>query len=155
MKTTLITPAEVLALAFPSTECQREELVGETMIETARIRWLEPVLGALCAVLEEERYKDFTDEYIKPALAYYVRYLALAECSAHVATFGVVQGYTAYAKTAPQETLTLLRKQARSLADTLLNKAVAHVENDPERFPEYDPEQNVGKRVLFKGGFIL
>ena len=155
MKTTLITPAEVLALAFPPTECQREELVGTAVIEAARIRWLEPVLGPLCTVLEEERYRNFTDEYIKPALAYYVRYLVLAECSAHVATFGVVQGHTAYAKTAPQETLALLRKQARSLADTLLNKAVAHVEDHPEQFPEYDPEQNVGKRVLFKGGFIL
>ncbi len=67
----------------------------------------------------------------------------------------MVQGQTAYAKTAPQETLVLLRKQARSHAMTLLDRAVAHVESHPERFPEYDPEQHIGKRVLFKGGFIL
>ena len=155
MKTTLITPAEVLALAFSPVEYRQEELVGQTVIEVAQARLLEPVFGPLYAVLGEAHYEDFTDEYIKPALAYSVRYLTLAERCAHVAAFGVVQGQTAYAKTAPQETLVLLRKQARSHAMTLLDRAVAHVESHPERFPEYDPEQNIGKRVLFKGGFIL
>ena len=155
MNTLLISPAEVLALAFSSTEYQREELVGPSAIEAAQIKLLEPVFGSLYSVLHEERYANFVDEYIKPPLACYVRYLLLAECSAHAGAIGVIQAQTTYAKTAPKEILTLLRKQARDNADVLLKKAVNHVEAHPELFPEYDPRQNVGKRVLFKGGFIL
>ncbi len=69
MKTTLITPAEVLALAFSPVEYRQEELVGQTVIEVAQARLLEPVFGPLYAVLGEAHYEDFTDEYIKPALA--------------------------------------------------------------------------------------
>ena len=40
-------------------------------------------------------------------------------------------------------------------ADTLLDKAIDYVENNPAMFPEYDPKENIRRRVLIKGGFIL
>lgn len=55
----------------------------------------------------------------------------------------------------PGQRLHRLRRQARNDADTLLDKAIDYVENNPAMFPEYDPKENIRRRVLIKGGFIL
>ena len=71
----LITAAEVLETAFPSNEYVPEGMIVPARIETAQLGFLRPVFGKLYDKLGEEPYAAFCRTYIKPALAYYVRYL--------------------------------------------------------------------------------
>ena len=137
----LITPAEVLETAFPATEQFRDDLIRPTMIEVAQLQYLQPVFGALFDALEEERYSDFVSTYIKPPLAYYIRCMVIDELT-----------YGSPASIRLQERL---RRQARTTAERLLDRAVGVIEANPESFPEYDPEQNLRHCLLLKGGFIL
>lgn len=155
MTTLLITPAEVLALAFPSAEYLREDTILPSKIETAQLRFLQPVFGPLYDRLGESRYGEFTDRYVKPALACYVRCLVIAGQGAAAGATGTMRPRTEYASDAGARTLTLMAAQARCDADTLLEQALRHVELHPDRFPEYDPERNIRKKILIKGGFIL
>ena len=131
----LITPAEVLETAFPATEQFRDDLIRPTMIEVAQLQYLQPVFGALFDALEEERYSDFVSTYIKP--------------------LGILQEKSDYGSPASIRLQERLRRQARTTAERLLDRAVGVIEANPESFPEYDPEQNLRHCLLLKGGFIL
>ena len=151
----LITAAEVLETTFPSNEYVPEGMIVPARIETAQLGFLRPVFGKLYDKLGEEPYAAFCRTYIKPALAYYVRYLMVDEQCAAIGAAGVRQNKSAYTEAVPDSRLHRLRRQARNDADTLLDKAIDYVENNPARFPEYDPKENIRRRVLIKGGFIL
>ena len=151
----LITAAEVLETAFPSNEYVPEGMIVPARIETAQLGFLRPVFGKLYDKLGEEPYAAFCRTYIKPALAYYVRYLMVDEQCAAIGAAGVRQNKSAYTEAVPDSRLHRLRRQARNDADTLLDKAIDYVENNPAMFPEYDPKENIRRRVLKKGGFIL
>ena len=151
----LITAAEVLETAFPSNEYVPEGMIFPARIETAQLGFLRPVFGKLYDKLGEEPYAAFCRTYIKPALAYYVRYLMVDEQCAAIGAAGVRQNKSAYTEAVPDSRLHRLRRQARNDADTLLDKAIDYVENNPAMFPEYDPKENIRRRVLIKGGFIL
>ena len=151
----LITAAEVLETAFPSNEYVPEGMIVPARIETAQLGFLRPVFGKLYDKLGEEPYAAFCRTYIKPALAYYVRYLMVDEQCAAIGAAGVRQNKSAYTEAVPDSRLHRLRRQARNDADTLLDKAIDYVENNPAMVPEYDPKENIRRRVLIKGGFIL
>ena len=151
----LITPAEVLETAFPATEQFRDDLIRRTMIEVAQLQYLQPVFGALFDALEEERYSDFVSTYIKPPLAYYIRCMVIDELTASVGTLGILQEKSDYGSPASIRLQERLRRQARTTAERLLDRAVGVIEANPESFPEYDPEQNLRHCLLLKGGFIL
>ena len=151
----LITAAEVLETAFPSNEYVPEGMIVPARIETAQLGFLRPVFGKLYDKLGEEPYAAFCRTYIKPALAYYVRYLMVDEQCAAIGAAGVRQNKSAYTEAVPDSRLHRLRRQARNDADTLLDKAIDYVESNPAMFPEYDPKENIRRRVLIKGGFIL
>ena len=151
----LITAAEVLETAFPWNEYVPEGMIVPARIETAQLGFLRPVFGKLYDKLGEEPYAAFCRTYIKPALAYYIRYLMVDEQCAAIGAAGIRQNKSAYTEAVPDSRLHRLRRQARNDADTLLDKAIDYVENNPAMFPEYDPKENIRRRVLIKGGFIL
>lgn len=155
MNTRLISAAEVLEMAFPTNEYIPEETIVPARIETAQLKFLQPAFGPLYEKLGDERYGAFVQEYVKPALAYYVRYLMIDERCAAIGAIGILQSKTSYAETAGDNRLNRLRRQALSDADTLLDKATGHVERNPAMFPEYDPKENIRKKIRMKGGFIL
>ena len=150
----LITAAEVLETAFPSNEYVPEGMIVPAGIDTAQLGFLRPVFGKLYDKLGEEPYAAFCRTYIKPALAYYIRYLMVDEQCAAIGAAGIRQNKSAYTEAVPDSRLHRLRRQARNDADTLLDKAIDYVENNPAMFPEY-PKENIRRRVLIKGGFIL
>ena len=155
MNTRLISAAEVLELAFPTNEYVAEETIVPARIETAQLKFLQPAFGPLYEKLDDQRYGAFVQEYVKPALAYYVRCLMIDERCASIGTVGILQNKTSYAEAAGDDRLNRLRRQALSDAHTLLDKATGYVENNPAMFPEYDPKKNIRKKIRMKGGFIL
>lgn len=151
----LITPAEVLELAFPSNQYLPEEMILPAKIDAAQYRFLKPAFGGLYVYLTELRYETFLCQFVKPALAYYVRYLVIDELCASTGTSGVLQVETDYAESASEKSMEKVKRQAKEDADVLLRQALDYVEAHTDQFPEYDEEQEQGRRICMKGGFIF
>lgn len=155
MNNLLIQPSEVVQLAFPSSEGIREDLVSDLQIETAQIKYLKPVFGALYNVLNTPTYAPFVTEYIHKPLAFFVRSLSIEELGTSVNMMGVMQTKSEFSMPVSIREQALLRKKARSNARAFLLQAVEHVENNPTLFPEYDPNENILHRRSLLGGIAL
>ncbi len=151
----LITPAEVLELAFPSNQFLPEEMILPAKIDTAQYRFLKPAFGNFYASLVEEQYESFLNRFVKPALAYYVRYLVIDDLCASTGTSGVLQVETDYAESASEKNMEKVKRQAKEDADILLKQALDYVAAHADQFPEYDVEQEKSRKVCMKGGFIF
>lgn len=155
MNTLLITPEEILEIAFSSTESAREELIGDIKIETAQLKYIRPVFGKLYDRLSESEYEQFVTDYLKLPLALYVKSLVIDETAVTIGAMGVTQPAPRYGVASSLKQLTRLKQQARREADRLLGRAVDYVEQYPALFPDYDPQENILRRITCKGGIAL
>ena len=151
----LISPAEVLELAFPSNQYLPEDMILPAKIDTAQYRFLKPAFGNFYACLVNEQYESFLNRFVKPALAFYVRYLIIDDLCASTGTSGVLQTETDYAESASEKNMEKVKRQAKEDADTLLRQALDYLEDHAEQFPEYDVEHEKDRKVCMKGGFIF
>ena len=152
----LMTPAEAAEAAFGSGDAVGAGIVTEGAVREAQQNYLRPVLGAsFCGALEEGRYGAFVAEYLRPALALFVKYLVLPDAAVHTGRLGVVRFEGEDFAPADEQTLRLLRSRIRARAETLLAAAVERLEAVPADFPDYDPRENVKRRVSMEGGVVL
>lgn len=89
MENLLITPDEVLDIAFSVRPDDRPGRIDETRILIAQERFLRPVFRHLYPALEREALNGFVDRYIKPPLAFFVRYLLIDEMAVRLTDQGV------------------------------------------------------------------
>ena len=88
----LIIPDEVLSLAFSPDDPIDPAHVRSARIEAAQLRYIRPAFGdSMYHNMEMERYDPFVSQYIKPALAHYVRYELIAELAVRASDRGVVR----------------------------------------------------------------
>lgn len=88
----LIIPDEVLSLAFSADDPIEPAHVRPARIEAAQLRYIRPAFGdGMYRSMEQERYDTFVDQYIKPALAHFVRYELIAELAVRAGDSGVVR----------------------------------------------------------------
>lgn len=152
----LITPAEIAEMAFGGVENVASGALGEGTIASAQNRYVKPVLGAgLYAALEQGRYPELLDEWIKPALAQFVKFTVLPSLSAQIGTLGVVMYEGVGFTPADKEAVKLLLRRVRTDAESLLAAAVDHIESVPAKYPEYVENENVKNRVSMIGGVML
>ena len=87
-----MTSSEVAEIAFKSSVgISGADFIPEIAILSAQNKFIRPALNGLYDKIGEGGYTELLDEYVKPALAYYVRYLLLPTISAQVGTVGVIQ----------------------------------------------------------------
>lgn len=152
---TLITPQEVIDLAFPGNFTLNTKSIGETTILSAQQKFIRPVLGDLYDRVESGGLPELLDEYIKPPLAHYVKLLLLPVLSASVGSIGIVQPKGSTFTAADAKNLSALRKQARSEAMGLMLRAVQHIEDNPELYPEYNISDNILNRTSITSQIVL
>ncbi|MFI3294873.1 MAG: hypothetical protein R3Y19_02530, partial [Rikenellaceae bacterium] len=88
----LITPQQVIDIAFSPDSFSSSELIRESKIIIAQEHFLRPKLGdSLYDALDGGEYDQFIEDYLQPPLAYYVRYGLLDELSIMVDPNGVIQ----------------------------------------------------------------
>lgn len=155
MQPLFVTPAEVLSIAFQSHESVREELINPTLIESAQEKFIRPVLGSLYEQLDRPKYEPFVTEYLKTALAFYVRTLVIEEVSSSIGMMGVTHPHLKSHTTLSLREQSLLRKKAKNKADLFIRRAVRHLEEHPELFPEFDPRENIQRRISMRGGVLV
>jgi hypothetical protein len=98
-------------------------------------------------------YTDFVDEYIKPPLAYYVRYLVLPGVSIQLSNMGAFIPENDFSKGATNRQRDTLRQSALMIAEPLMEKAIRFICDNPSDFPDYKKKNKKQSRV--KGGIIF
>lgn len=88
----LITPEEVLGLAFSPDDAIDVSHIRIYRIEAAQLRYIRPAFGdRMYQQMIQERYDAFVSTYIRPALAHYVRYELISELAVRISDRGVVR----------------------------------------------------------------
>ena len=150
----LMSPSEVLGYFAPS-EQLREELVSEYHILLAQEKFLCPVLGQrVVERLCEGGYEEYVEEYLRQPLISLVRYLVLGEQMVTVGIQGVQQYYGATSKPASVEVVERLRRMLLSQAQTMLRRAVEHLDSYEELRSIYVNDTSRSHTQII-GGVIL
>ncbi|MDE5707276.1 MAG: hypothetical protein K2H69_03775 [Alistipes sp.] len=153
---TLITPAEVIDLAFADAGYLPPDSIGAADIAAAETRTLLPVTGqSLWQSLLEGKYPALRRDYVLPAAAAAVRLgmqpMLDLRCGAGGAALCALPGERA----ADEQTLLRSRKAQRSRLAALLRRLSDHLDACADRYPEYDARDNVLHRVSVCGGLLL
>lgn len=152
----LITAQEVIDIAFSGLTNMRAESINDTVIHVAELRHIRPAFGKKMFDKLSDNYADFTNEYVKPALAFFVKCEVLPSLSLNLSNGGVALANPQYATPATDKQRTLLYDSEFSKAQTLLAAALGHVNENIEQFPDYEPPKpKNAPRIHRIGGIIL
>ena len=156
----LVSPAEVLTIAFGTTHTLRESDVPEHTILAAERKFLRPVLGGelfdkLTAEESAATDRTFVENYLKMPLALYVASLLLPTIALQVGAAGVVRVAGESFRAVDERSIVRLCRRLRSDAGALLDSAADYLAAHPDLFPLYCPEANVRHRLSLKGGIIV
>ena len=145
----LISKQDVVNMAFVPSEQMRAELVPQAAIAEAQYKFIKPVLNGLYDQLLADAHSELCELYVKPALAYYVKYLIITQHSGYL---NLMQSASAQAALAVADRL---RTETLARASTLLNLCVSIIEASPQDYPEYDRTKNVRNRTKIVGGLVI
>lgn len=148
----LITPQEVIELAFAENSNMREESISATSIHIAEIKYIRPAFGEMYALLGD-KYADYTNDYVKPALAYFVKCEIVSSIAIDMSNSGIAIANPQYQSAASDKQRQRLYDSEMSKAKTLLDFALEYVAAHREEFPEF--EGNAPKKHHRVGGILL
>jgi len=155
MQNLLISPGEVIELAFSSYDQIDPALITDTRIEAAQLKFLAPAVENLYAPLTEGLHRDFCQEFIKPALAYFVRYHLFLTLAVRIGNQGINQLILTESSPVEAGQLARLRRESRETAQLFLQKAIDFIRQNPLSFPEWDSGNREKKLARVNGGIII
>ena len=152
---TLVTPLQVLKLAFGEGEYLPPEIIAEADIAGAEQRHIVPVVGrALYEKLLAGSYPDFRTEYLASPAALFTRAVLQPRLDVRPGQCGTTAPKSAYAQPAGDTARRHLRCALLAQARMLLHRAAEHLRAHRDEFPEYDPENDIFNRCTTDGGFV-
>lgn len=154
MDNTIVTPQQVVEMAFGGVNNMRPEEVSQHTILAAERTFVVPVVGAqLLEELHQGQHAELLDA-MQCATALYTKRLMLPSLAAKVGVAGVVRYSSESYSPADSHTLKRLLWRTKADADALLDKVVEIIEAAPEEYPSYSPAKNVRNRVRLAGGVV-
>ena len=151
----LITQAEVVALAFTDGEYISPEVIAKADIDAAVSKWIKPVVGqAMLLAVEDGKYAEFAEKHLKPTIAAFVRCLVQPRLNVVTGQAGLAVPVGSYHKAADEEARRGLLRSLMGRATALQIDMSEYLEANVEKFPEYDPRENVLNRCRCYGGFV-
>lgn len=147
---TLITPTDVMQLAFSSDELYNTSVITNLDIAAAEERYLHPIVGrALYDKLLKGNYPSLTSDYVAPMVAAWTRYivepLLASRCDVCMATGG---------SSADNEATTERCRSLRLRARTLSRALAEHLNTQASDYPEYNPDTNPLNRCSIDGNIV-
>lgn len=142
-------------------------LISDAHIEVAQEEHIRPVIGDdLYDIIVQENIDEalsdenqlLLDKFIKPALAFYVKFEIMIDMSVNTTSQGIVQNTSEFATSATDKQRADLQTRSKSHADTLRDKMVRFLEDEDKSgndYPDYDRGKNVSNFTSTKGGLIL
>lgn len=132
------------------------DAVGEATILAAQQKFVRPVLGdALCEALARGTHPGLLADFVRPALALYVKALMLPSLAVQSGAAGVVEVNSRNLAGAGAAKLRAAVRRLRGDASALMRRAVEHIESAPDAWPEYDPALNILNRCSIDGGVVI
>ena len=154
MRYNIITPAEVVALAFSDGGYLSPEVVAQEDIEAAIERWVKPIVGeALLDTVQSGGYAEFSQDMLKPAIAFCVRWAVQPRLNALTSQSGLVAAVGSV-KAADKSLREELMRAVKVRARTALKSMSEYLEAHTAEFREYDTKQNVLNGCSCDGGFV-
>lgn len=154
MKKLLITPSQVVEIAFPG-NFMHEELISGASIEAVQQRVLAPIFGALYEAMVRGEHEEFVQEYILQPLALRIKMQILPSLAARSGITGLTEQKSSFYSPADDIAVRRVVRQLRRESDALLLRAVEHAEENRELYPEYDPAHNILNRCDITSGAVL
>lgn len=148
----LITSQEVIELAFAENSNMREESISDTSIRIAEIKYIRPAFGAMYPLLAD-KYADYTNDYVKPALAYFVKCEIVSSIAIDMSNSGVAVANPQYQSAATDKQRQRLYDSEMSKAKTLLDFALEYIATHSEEFPDFSGD--APKKHHRVGGLLL
>lgn len=88
----LISQEEVIGLAFTPDDVINPANIRPARIEIAQLRYIRPTFGhEMYQNMILQQYNSFVSDYIKPALAHFIRYELIGELAVRASDLGVVK----------------------------------------------------------------
>ena len=155
----LITPAEVVALAFTDKNFLPSKILS-THLMIAHDGFLRPALGDdfynhLVTDSLNSAETALVNDYLKAPLAMYVRYIIMPDIIAHASNTGVQLIQPTGTLSASDRQAGVLRDQAKQNAEILMSMAIRFIEKYPDSFPLYSYYDTVVSTTKIRGGVIL
>ncbi|MBO7330933.1 MAG: hypothetical protein J6U52_03975 [Alistipes sp.] len=154
MKTNIITPAEVVGLAFSDGGYLAPDVIAEADIAVAVERWVEPVVGeGVLQAVADGKYSELKSDYLLPAIALYTRLLVQPRLNGATGQLGLTVGggsARAASDALRREHLRAIKERARMALKRLSTYLDAHA----GQIAEYDEKCNILKRCSCDGGFV-
>jgi hypothetical protein len=146
----IITPQEVIDIAFPAISNMKPESINEYVIHSTEIKYLRSALG-------EELYDKLVDypdlrEELKPALAFFVKCELIPSLSLSMSNGGIAVSNPQYMSAATDKQRTLLYESELSKAHTLLNEVLENIVKSG-KYPEFRISTKPIRKTY--GGIIL
>lgn len=146
----LITPQEVVDIAFPANSNMKAENINEHIIHIAEVKYIRPAIGetlykGLC------NYEELVTK-VKPALAYFVKCELIPSLSLSLSNGGLAVSNPQYMTAATDKQRTLLYESEMSKANTLLAEVLQYINDNRANYPEFTPQEKRGYRFA---GIIL
>lgn len=149
----LITPEDVLKIAFCEAEYITPTTISNTDIVTATNRYILPIVGEeLVVALLNGEYPTLLEQYVAPALAFAVRHTVQPTLNLRVADSGLLSPRTENHTTPQQSAVVSYATSIRSRMRELLARLSDHL--DEAGYAEYNPKSNILNRCSIDGGFI-
>lgn len=148
----LITSQEVIDLAFAENSNMMAESISDTSIRIAEIKYIRPAFGAMYTLLAD-KYADYTNDYVKPALAYFVKCEIVSSIAIDMSNSGVAVANPQYQSAATDKQRQRLYDSEMSKAKTLLDFALEYIATHSEEFPDFSGE--APKKHHRVGGLLL
>lgn len=151
----IITPQEVVKLAFTDGEYLSPEVIAEADIDAVVERWILPVVGAsLIKAVATGAYAAFAEGYLKPTLAAYVRLEVQPRLNVATSQMGLTIPTTTHRKVADEALRRELMVALKRRAEALSRRMSRYLDDKADEMPEYIPSENVLKRSSCYGGFV-
>lgn len=152
---TLISPTQVLRLAFGETEYLPPQSIRTADIAAAEERYVVPVIGrALHQSLLGGQYPDFTEEYLSAPTALFTRVVVQPQLEIRTGRCGATAPRPPEGQPPDTAARRALMRSLRAQARTLLRRAAGHLAAHPAQFPDYEPENNTLNRCSTDGNLV-
>lgn len=130
----IITPQEVITIAFAASSNMKAESINEHIIHIAEVKYLRPALG----VELYDKLSEYTElaDMVKPALAFFVKCEVMPSLAINMSNGGLALTNPQYMTTATDKQRTMLYESEMSKANTLLNEVLEYL-NNSNQYPEF------------------
>lgn len=152
---TLITPLQVLRLAFGADEYLPPDTVRADDIAAACERYVVPVIGrSLYEKLLADEYPGFAADHLAAATALFTRIVVQPRLDIRTGRCGTTAPKSSDLQPADADARRAVMRSLRAQARTLLRSASVYLAAHPAEFPEYDPDRDIFNRCSTDGNFV-